>query len=319
MIEIWFSSREEVEGVAEDLSDFGRPERLERTKTIHEETEYLTLAYEEALEKLEELSESMVDGNPARRLAEALSITRSLFESGDHEKLLAYEARWEAEKRLYEVVDELEDLKDLRERIERSLKEALEAARGKEEQEIEFREEISDYFEEYSFLKSFLVDPILNSVLEYENEDDPLEAFTRDVHLDVTPISDRFDHVEKRIDLDASVIHGLKLDVEHVLRFEEVMECLEGRGSVNPPEEIYYGFLTLQMIVDEILSTVRGKKKARYDEFVDEVVERVNTTVHGGEAEKVFPHTTRETVESIVKKLKRAGYVRKKGNKISEV
>ncbi|KXA93892.1 hypothetical protein AKJ65_05810 [candidate division MSBL1 archaeon SCGC-AAA259E19] len=320
MIEIWFSSREDAEEMAENLSDFGRPERLERIETVHEETEYLALTYEEACERLEELSESMEgEENFAQRLAEALSITKSLFESSDYEKILACETRRGAEKRLYEVVDELENLKDLSEGIERSVREALEGAREGEEQEIEFPGEVFDDFGEYSFSKSFLIDPVLDSVLEYGREDDPLESFTCDVHLDVTPVSDRFDDVEKRIDLDAMVIHGLKLGVEHVLHFEEVMDSLEGLRPVNSPKEVYYGFLTLRMIAGEILSAVRGRRKARYDEFVDEVVERVNTTVRGGEAEEVFPHTTREAVESIVKELKRAGYVRKKGNKISEV
>ncbi|KXA91546.1 hypothetical protein AKJ64_04655 [candidate division MSBL1 archaeon SCGC-AAA259E17] len=70
MIEIWFPSRENAEGMAENLPDFGRPERLERIETVHEETEYLALTYGEARERLEELSESMEgEENFARRLA----------------------------------------------------------------------------------------------------------------------------------------------------------------------------------------------------------------------------------------------------------
>ncbi|KXA98313.1 hypothetical protein AKJ37_00560 [candidate division MSBL1 archaeon SCGC-AAA259I09] len=319
MIEIWFLTEEDAEAAAEDLSDFGRPERLEKIDTAHRETAYLASPYEEAREKLDELGESMQgEENPARLLADALSVARSLFESGDYEDVLECETRRAAEKRLYEVADGLADLEELSERVERSMKEALEGAREEGEREAELPEEFLDDFGEYSFSKSFLVDPVLDAVLEHGERDDPLEAFTEDVHLDVTRVSERFDDVERRIDLHARVIHGLKLGIDHVLHSEEVLDSLEGRPPVDPPEEVFRRFLTLRMIAEEILSAVKGRKKDRYDEFVDEVVDRVNTAVRGGEADKAFPHTTRKAVEFLVRKLKRAGYLRKKGNKISE-
>jgi len=322
MIEIWFPSKEEADEAADDLSDFGRPERRKRTETFHDRSEYLSSTYEEAVEKLEELSESEEeseeDSKRARLLTRALSVTKSLFESGDHEEILEAETREEAEDRLCEVAEDLEEYGELRERVEKSMEEYMEASR-EEGAEVEFPDEASEDLEEYSLSRNFLVEPVLDSVFRYGGEDDPLEKFTDDVHLEVTPVTDWFEDVEKTLELKSQVVHGLKLDVEHVLHHEEVLDRLKGRNTVNPPEEIFYGFLSLGMIAGEILSTVRGRKKANYQEFVDEVVESVNNSVREGKEEKILLNTTRDTVEHLVKGLKRAGYVRKKGNKISEV
>ncbi|KXA89770.1 hypothetical protein AKJ61_02220 [candidate division MSBL1 archaeon SCGC-AAA259B11] len=165
---------------------------------------------------------------------------------------------------------------------------------------------------------NFLVSPIIDIMEMHARAEAPLEAFTHDVHLDVTPISGSFDDLQRRVDLEAHLTYTVELGIEHVLHMKDVIQRLKGVRLLNPREGILYRFLILRLIADEILWTVRGKKKAPYEEFVRDVKEGINTLVHELGEEEVLPYTTGETVKHIVKKLKRAGLVRKKGNKISE-
>lgn len=319
MFELWFESKDEADRVAENLSDLAHPERRRKLDTTHEISEYLTLSYEEALEELEELSEEIeLDNDPASRLIRALSTTKSLFESGNYEKLIECQSQEEAEDILYDTVDGLAEVKELKERIEETIEEASEVADEGKSPEPDLWEKTSDDFEEYSMQMNFFVSPILDSLTEYANKDDPLEAFTENVYLDVTPISNRFDDLETSIDLESRVIYGLKLDVDHVLHSEEVVKSIEEIEPLNPPEEIAYGLLGMRILITEILSAIRGRKKVGYDEFVREIEERIHTTVRGHEDGRLFPYTDKETVRYVVRKLKRAGFVRRKGNKISE-
>ncbi|KXA98105.1 hypothetical protein AKJ39_02520 [candidate division MSBL1 archaeon SCGC-AAA259J03] len=327
MLELRFASKKDAEEVVDELSEFGRPNLDKRVETRFDPSEFLTAGYEEAMAELEEVEEELdsEEGrNPAELLQKALTVSRSLFESGDYVEITDARTRGEAEDLLYETADELKDVGEVKERVDQAMREfagefkELRREGEKPETRPEVPEGVSDDFARYSLLMNFLVSPIIDIMEMHARAEAPLEAFTHDVHLDVTPISGSFDDLQRRVDLEAHLTYTVELGIEHVLHMKDVIQRLKGVRLLNPREGILYRFLILRLIADEILWTVRGKKKAPYEEFVRDVKEGINTLVHELGEEEVLPYTTGETVKHIVKKLKRAGLVRKKGNKISE-
>jgi len=316
MFQIWFLSKEDAEKAAENLSEFGRPQLQSKVETSHEITHYLTLPYEEALGKLEEVGESMKgEENPVTHMAGVLSVIRSLFETGEHEKLIEVENVAEAENRLYETVEGLEDLKELKERVDQVMEKSIKAAI--KEGDPELTKKAYEDFEEYFTMRRITVEPILDTVGEYMYEDDPLGAFLQNVHLDVTPIANQFDGLKQTITLNTRVIHGLELDIGHVLHSDEVLQRLGDPERLNSPTEVIYGLPALRIVADEILFSIEGREVS-YEWFVGEVVENINTSVYEDEGGEVLPYTTGETVERIMGELEEAGLISKEGNRISE-
>lgn len=297
-------------------------------ETRFDPSRFLDADYDEAMDELEKLDEELdleEEENPVKLLKRALKVSKSLFESGDFAKIADARTRGEAGDLLYETVDELRDVEEVKERVGQAMREFVGDFEGLEEEGEDLRnrpevpEDASDDFGRYSLLMNFLVSPIIDIVERYGRVEDPLEAFIRDVHLDVTPISDRFDDLQRRVDLKARVTYAVELDIKHVLHMEDVVQRLKYMRFINPPEGIFSRFLTLRLIADEVLSVVEGRKKAPYEKFIKEVRERINASVHElGEGEEALPLVSDEVVRLIVRELKRRGLVRKKGNKISE-
>ncbi|KXB09307.1 hypothetical protein AKJ35_00995, partial [candidate division MSBL1 archaeon SCGC-AAA833F18] len=329
MIELWFESEEDAEKAADELSEFGRPTLGKRVDTRFSIYKFLEANYEEAVKELEEMSEELDledEENPIEHLKKALTITRSLLEDGNYKKIAEAPDKIKAENILYKTVNELESYRELKERVNQHIRKLAEETEESDEEERkltadpEVSEEASDDLARYSLAMEFLINPVLSIVKKHASEENPLESFERNVHLDVTPISDRFDDLKQRIDLEARMTYTVKLGIEHVLRMEDVIQRLRDAKFLNPAEEVLYRFLTLHLIASEVLSSVRGKKKTPYEEFVRGVKDRINTSIRElGEESDALPYTTGEAVRWIVQKLKRVGLVRKKGNKISEV
>ncbi|KXB01463.1 hypothetical protein AKJ44_02510 [candidate division MSBL1 archaeon SCGC-AAA261F17] len=329
MIELWFESEEDAEKAADELSEFGRPTLGKRVDTRFSISKFLETNYEEAVKELEEVSEELDlddEENPIKHLKKSLTITRSLLEDGNYKKIAEAPDRMKAENVLYKTVNELESYRELKERVNQHIRKLVEETEesGEEERELtaepEVSEEAADDLARYSLAMEFLINPVLSIVKKHASEENPLKSFNRNVHLDVTPISNSFDDLKQRIDLEARMTYTVKLGIEHVLRMEDVVQRLRDAKFLNSAEDVLYRFLTLHFIASEVLSSVRGKKKMPYEEFVRGVKERINTSIRElGEESDALPYTTDEAVRWIVQKLKRVGLVRKKGNKISEV
>nr|AGF93405.1 hypothetical protein FLSS-25_0006 [uncultured organism] len=329
MLELWFSSREEAEKAENGLSKFGEIERMKKVDPSANERTLLSKSYDEAIEYLDEKIEEEEDEDsvPAN-FKKALETTKNLLESGKHDWILAADDREEAEERLYDTAEELEYIRKMKERVNRNLEEKRDSSAEKEEKESETEEETEEEEEEQKVtreemkklfsLRRFLVNPILTILRNLEREEDPLDTFLDDVSLDVSIARGQFEDLESEVEVNTTLIHGLKMGIDHVLHASDVLEKIQQFRIINNPKESIYGLINLQIITNEVLSEVRGKKKAMYNEFLEDLRKSINGTTQELEDGKLRSMTDEDTLDYIVRKLKRAGYVRKKGNKISD-
>lgn len=326
MLELWFSGREEADKAEDELSKFGDVVRSRRVESDTDEHSVLSKPCEEAIEYLdEEIGEEEDEKSAPAMYKQALETIKDLLESGDYEEILAAEDNEEAEERLYDAVEDLEHVRELKERVSREYEESSEGdeeedtEEGEDDEEEEEGQEVTrEEMQELFSMRNYLVSPILDVLRDLEDEEDPLETFLDDVDLEVSSAGGQFEDLDSEVRVQSSVGYGLRLGIDHVMHANDVLGKIQQFRVTNQPKNVIYGLINLHVIAEEIISKVRGKKKVMYNEFVAEVQDEINDVTQELEGGKLRPVTDEDTIDYVVRKLKRAGYVRKKGNKISD-
>lgn len=327
MIEIKFGTREDAVKAVKVLSKFSNPRIGKKLEFRTQDECYLNLGYDQASLKLKEakkiIEKSMENGdNPAEYLLKALDLLKMLFESGKYLELVDVEEADEIEDKLFEVSEELKDIKNLKKEIEEGSEEFMKILSKRLEQTKEEDEELNFPPKEILIkiaklnqMRDFLLKPIIESLFRHSGAEDPYKSFVENVYLNVTGIADFFEEdIRIKISSEVHVSYILNMDIGYIFQEEEFLNALSRLPILN--EEVFDEVTVISTIAEEILSTLKVMRKAKYEKFVHKVAEKINETVYNTGDFDISTRIHEDVVEFVIKDLDRVGLIKTKGKRI---